>query len=463
MIGKFKIHPFLFVLLLLCGNADIHAQGFKRALTGSKMETMLKRKLAPYVVIKNKRIKIIALAQGNAPQEITEILKTKLVTDVQKDTGFVVDEYNPETILRFTVTAFDVELRPGSYQSGNTTLPYTMVNGNIEVSYQAIEANTNAPVDSENLIDKFKQDFPPLSTQSTSKWGGWIPNPWENRPSSIPPSKSEVQNLLLNSVVKQMAVRAAPIEERFPVLLPLGKLDQLSRIAQTQSWQKVIEGAETMKPLEKPEDDAYRIYLIGLANEALAYSPTNNNEAVRDYLFKARKSYDDARIKKPGEREFIEPWTRVDKAVTQYDKIKRQIEEYQKFLASKAAASSTPKESGGQPVAPPEGPKAPDPGPAPNPDSEVWTNKKVIQLWQSKVSEKILLMAIGEATQVKFDVKSAKGLSELSEAKIPDSVIAAMMEKMSGKKSMPTATTPPGTKSSGTKTTRPPAPRKPKP
>lgn len=439
MTGKFRVYSLPIVLLLISGNVTIQAQGFKRALTGSKMETVLKRKLAPYVVIKNKRIKIIAVAQGNTTQEVPEILKTKLVTDVQKDTGFVVDEYNPETILKFTVTAFDVEFRQGTYQSGNSTLPYTMVNGNVEVSYQAIEAGTNAPVDSENLIEVFKQDFPPVSSQNTSRFGGWIPNPWGDRPSSIPPSKSEVYNLLLNSVVKQMAVRAAPVEERFSVLLPLGKLDQLSRIAQTQSWQKVLEGAETMKPLEKPEDDAYRVYLIGLANEALAYTQTNN-EAVRDFLFKARKAYDDARMKKSGEKEFIEPWTRVDKAVTQYDKIKRQIEEYQKYLASKAAPAPAPNNAGavpGQPVVQPEVAKTPDKGASSSSEPEVWTNQTVIQLWQSKVSERILLQAIAEATQVKFDTKSPKGLSQLSEAKIPDSVIGAMMEKMSGKKSPP--------------------------
>lgn len=454
-----KYHSILVATLLLtCTGISTLAQELK-SWTGSKMETVLKRKLAPYVVIKNKRIKIIAVAQGNTPQEVPEILKTKLVTDVQKDTGFVVDEYNPETILRFTVTAFDVEFRQGTYQSGNSTLPYTMVNGNIEVSYQAIEANSNAPVDSENLVDMFKQDFPPTSRQN-SKWGSWIPNPWENRPSSVPPSQSEVRNLLINSVVKQMAVRAAPIEERFNVLLPLGKLKQLSQIAQTQSWQKVLEGAETMKPMEKPEDDSYRIYLIGVANEALAYGQTNN-EAVRDYLFKARKAYDEARMKKPKEEEFIEPWTRVDKALTQYDKIKRQSDEYKKYLADKAASSATPPNgdsSTGQPTTPstvPPPAKSSDSGNSANPDSEVWTNQTVIRLWQSKVSEKILIQAIGDAPQVKFDVQSLKGLTELSEAKLTDPVISAMRDRMLGKKSP--------AQGSGKPATRKPVTRKPKP
>lgn len=200
---------------------------------------MLKRKLAPYVTIKDKRIKIIAESQGNAPKEIAEILKTKFRVDVQKDLGYIVDDENPETILVFTVTAFDVEFRPGTRQSGNSVVNYTLVNGNVEVSYQALEAKTNAPLDSENLVDRFNQDFPPSGYSDT----GWLKvnpidkiNPWKDRNMSVPPSQSEVRSLLIQNIVRLMAQRAAPVEERFTVPLPKGKFDQLSRVALTQSW-----------------------------------------------------------------------------------------------------------------------------------------------------------------------------------------------------------------------------------
>jgi len=436
MARSLKTFSFVLTAFLMSGTSAALAQGFSK-WSGGKMETVLKRKLAPYVVIKNKRIKIIAIAQGNTPKEVPEILQTKLVTDVQKDTGFIVDENNPETILKFTVTAFDVEFRSGTRQSGNNTIPFTLVNGNIEVSYQAIEAKSNAPVDSENLVDNFKQDYPPSSSDHRGA-GGVLStltgNVFNRSDPSLPPSQSEVRNLLINSIVKQMAQRAAPIEERFTVLLPLDKLEQLSRVAQTQSWGKVREGAENHPKFLKDKDDSYRIYLVGLANEALAYEQTTN-DATRDYLFKARTAYDEARTKNPGEKHYIEPWTRVDKAVTQYDKIKRQAEEYRQYLASK----------GGRPAPTPAPTPAPPPKPVPTQDKgntgaatspsaggneDVWDNQTVLQFWKSGVAEKDLIEFIKTAPKVNFDVTSKTALKELViDAKVPPGIISAMRQK----------------------------------
>ncbi len=382
-------------------------------------------------------LKIIAVAQGNTPKEIPEILKTKLITDVQKDTGFVVDENNPETVLKFTVTAFDVEFRSGTRQSGNSTIPFTMVNGNIEVSYQAIESKTNAPVDSENLVDNLKQDYPPSSSDKRGL-GGLLPSftgILKGSDPNLTPSQSEVRNFLVNSIVKQMAQRAAPVEERFTVQLPLGKLEQLSRVAQTQSWGKVREGAETMAPFPKEADDSYRIYLVGLANEAAAYEQTTN-DATRDYLFKARTAYDQCRTKNPGEKYFIEPWTRVDKAVTQYDKIKRQAAEYQQYVATKS----------GRAVTPPAQPKpvpaqdnntgrgnSSDGAPAVNSggSSDVWNNQTILQFWKSGVTEPGLIEYVKMAEKHNFDVASPAALKELIDAKVPPAVIRAMRAKAS--------------------------------
>ena len=102
---------------------------------------------------------LLAEAQGNTPKDIAEVLKTKFVADVQKDLGYIVDEANPETILKFTVTTFDAEVRPGTHQSGSNTVPFTLLNDNVEVSYQVLEARSNAPLDSENLVESFKKEY----------------------------------------------------------------------------------------------------------------------------------------------------------------------------------------------------------------------------------------------------------------------------------------------------------------
>jgi hypothetical protein len=450
MSRAFKLLTVIMIVWALCEASDALAQGFSGML-GGKKEATLKRKLAPYVNIKNKRIKIIAEAQGNTPKDIAEVLKTKFVTDVQKDLGYIVDEANPETILKFTVTTFDAEVRQGTRQSGSSSLPFTMVNGNVEVSYQALEAQSNAPLDSENLVETFKKEYSsPVSTDSVALrkipiLGGIPTTKATSSSSSSAPSQSELRNNLINAIVKQMAQRAAPVEELFPVKLPKGKLEDLSKVALTQSWGKVLEGAESMEPLSKEKDDSYRHYLIGLANEALAYEQTNN-DATRDYLFRARKAYDDARTKYPGEEEYIQPWTRVDKALTQYEKIKRQAEEYRNYLATKPSSKSPePVQAAPSVSAPansiPAGEKSQDQkksdgnpavsggGSAAN--EAVWDNQMVIKLWkQGNVTEQRLVEFVKNAPAHKFDPFSAQGVLELTGAGVPQSVIDAMIQKV---------------------------------
>jgi hypothetical protein len=449
MSRAFKLLTVIMIVWTLCEASEALAQGFSNML-GGKKEATLKRKLAPYVVIKNKRIKIIAEAQGNTPKDIAEVLKTKFVTDVQKDLGYIVDEANPETILKFTVTTFDTEIRQGTRQSGSNSLPFTLVNGNVEVSYQALEAQSNAPLDSENLVESFKKEYSsPVSSDSVALRKipilGGIPTT-KSTGSSTAPSQSELRNNLINAIVKQMAQRAAPVEERFPVKLPKGKLEDLSKVALTQSWGKVLEGAESMEPLSKEKDDSYRHYLIGLANEALAYEQTNN-DSTRDYLFRARKAYEDARTKNAGEEEYLQPWTRVDKALAQYEKIKRQAEEYRNYLTSKKVESKSPApvqaaQSDSVPAnSIPAGEKSQDQkksdgnpavsggGSATN--EAVWDNQMVIKLWkQGNLPEQRLVEFVKNAPTHKFDPFSAQGVLELTGAGVPQSVIDAMIQKV---------------------------------
>jgi hypothetical protein len=438
----------IMIIWALCEAPEALAQGFSNML-GGKKEATLKRKLAPYVNIKNKRIKIIAEAQGNTPKDIADVLKTKFVTDVQKDLGYIVDEANPETILKFTVTTFDAEVKQGTRQSGSNTLPFTMVNGNVEVSYQALEAQSNAPLDSENLVETFKKEYSsPVNADSAALRKipilGGIPTT-KSTSSPAAPSQSELRNNLINGIVKQMAQRAALVEENFPVKLPKGKFEELSKVALTQSWGKVLEGAESMEPLPKEKDDSYRHYLIGLANEALAYEQTTS-EATRDYLFRARKAYEDAKTKYPGEEEYIQPWTRVDKALAQYEKIKRQAEEYRNYLASKKVESKSPApvqaaQSNPTPAnSTPAGEKTPDQkksdgNPAVSGGSggneAVWDNQMVIKLWkQGNVTEQRLVEFVKNAPTHKFDPFSAQGVLELTGAGVPQPVIDAMIQKV---------------------------------
>jgi len=143
------------------------------------------------------------------------------------------------------------------------------------------------------------------------------------------------------------------------VLLPGGKLEPLSSLAVGQRWAKLLEDAEKTEPLPKPDEDAYRLYLVGLANEALAYQDAKDAADLekerrgdvssakakqslaqedkdfteaQTYLDKAAKAYKDAMQAKPAEKEFRSPDARMEQAVLLYATISRHKAEYQEAV-----------------------------------------------------------------------------------------------------------------------------------
>ena len=346
--------------------ALLHAQGFG-GMAGLKKtkEVSLKRMLPAAVNLNQKRIKVTAIAaSGKTNDDLLTILRTKLVTLIQKDSRFIVDDKNPETLLKFTVTNSYVESRTMA-AAGNVPA-CTFFTGKIETSYQAIDVSTNAPLDSQNL------EFA-ITQQDPKKSGVLSAVPGLKRASSgcgtnAKGTQNEARDALVDGIVAQMAQRAAPFEETLTVPVPEGKLEPLSALARSQRWAKLLEDAEKMDPLSKPEDDAYRKYLVGLANEALAYQDTKDasdletaragdtrsekakqsiaqeakdfDEAQR-YLDKAAKAYKDALQAKAGEKEFREPDARMEEAVKLYATIDRHKQEYQEAVLKKRGGSAT--------------------------------------------------------------------------------------------------------------------------
>jgi hypothetical protein len=345
----------------LC-SLSLSAQGFG-GLGGMKKakETTLKRLLPATVNLNQKRIKVIAEPVSNKiDSELVTILRTKLVTLVQKDNRFILDDRNPETLLKFTITIYYVESRVASVPGANPPQNCTMFTGKIESSYQAIEVGTDAPLDSENLEYAITTDGP-KGVSGPSKL-----NLFGGRHGSCgteaKATANEARDELADSIVKQMAQRAAPSEQPIGVLLPGGKLEALSALAMSQRWSTLLEQAEKTDPLPKPDDDAYRIYLIALANEALAYqdardaaelekarrSDVSSDAAKKSmaqeekyftdaqaYIDKAAKLYKDAIQAKSGEKEFRVPDARMEEAVKLYATIARHKVEYQEAVLKK--------------------------------------------------------------------------------------------------------------------------------
>jgi hypothetical protein len=342
-----------------------NGQGFSGPMGLGPAKTVGIKQLLPAAVnLNQKRIKIEATSAIQTNGELVKILETKLRTMIQRDPRFIVDERNPQTLLKFTVTNSYVEEKHYSVPGPNNTMqPCVGYTGKLEVSYQAMDSSNQAPLDSENLVASIIQEE--SKQGGGNSWGSifHVPSRGGTCGTAAKSSTHEAQDELVDGIVHQMGQRAAPTEEILTVKLPGRKLEPLSRLALAQRWKTLEEEAEKADKLPKPEDDAYRVYLIALAKEAQAYEITRESAAsvegkrkdippeqaeaefqkAQRLLDDARKLYKDAIQAKPNEKEFQEPDNRMEKAVAIYATIERDKEEYQKFVASSAAAKTVNK------------------------------------------------------------------------------------------------------------------------
>ena len=340
-------------------------QGFTTRIGTGKQFATLRRLLPATVNLNGKRIKIEPKdltgqarhnqpGQGISPGDLT-ILKTKLITAIQKDNRFVESETNPETILQFTITEYYID-KIGWTASGNSGACEAYI-GKMEVSYQAIEPVTKVALDSENLSEAIERN-----PQKTVNGVTGVLHKESACGTQAAESPSQARDELMDSIVRQMARRAAPTEEVVQALVPRGKLEALSAMAESSRWATLLEEAEKADKLPKPADDAYRLYLIGLANEGLAYDKahdaaekekTRRNDmtspaalqsiaeedkdyaAAQNYIDNAAKSYKDAIQGNPTEKGFREPDARIEHAVKLYATIMRHKEEYRQAVLKK--------------------------------------------------------------------------------------------------------------------------------
>jgi len=323
-----------------------HAQGF--GMLGKKQVT-INRLLPPTVNLQGKRIRVEASADAiqKSGDELQALLKTKLTTMIQKDPRFVLNESNPETILKFSVTNFYTEkwTEKALGKASRDTF-----RGKMEVAYQAIDVSTHTALDSENLVEI--AGYAPTTVPFADVF---------NRSSKnleAEGSENGCRDQLVNEIVDSMGKRIAPTDEPFIAQLPGKKLEPLSNLALTNRWGALEEGAEKMDKFPKPEDDSYREYLIALAKEAQAYDLTREfNDSVSgkradisprqadDDFQHAQKLLDEAGAlykeiitANPKEKEFRPGDARTEDAIAIYAKIQRYRDENAKALAAQAAA-----------------------------------------------------------------------------------------------------------------------------
>jgi hypothetical protein len=381
----------------------------------------LVRKLPPIINVKEASFKIEASSTSpTVPRDVVDTLITKtrglLLKD--RDRSLRLDDSNPNYTLRCKVTGFELTQQRRSEGQGNQVVNFEAVIGTIEATVEVLDS-TKGALDSDNLKSHFEREYilnggGPLSFPGTRPKAaeGRIPTPLEQR------------DLVVEGLAAKVAQRLVSVEEDVTIDLPIGgSFKDLQEMARRKRWVELQEAAEKMGPPKKDEDDSYRLYMLGLAYEGLAYDKAKAEpEAAKDLLTKAFGSYTDARNKKPKERYFIEPEIRSQESLDSYIA----IEHFQKLASvAKSQPGPVPDPVVSKGVAP-----VPTPTPITQQASNDWNNQALINLKKQGLPDATLVTLINTAPDPKFDV-SPRGVMELTTNGL-GSVLNAVLARMQG-------------------------------
>ncbi len=393
------------------------AQGFG----ASKLRVTLQRKLPALVHLPSNSIKLtVATADEDStlPFDFQALLETELLKDApdlhEDDNAPVqivcqITEYShPDPVVTERAT-------PGlSLSKGVTaTSEITRITGQLNVSLQA-KGPSGALLISDNISATYDEEFDSSGNSTSHGMLGSVTGTFGRikgggKSEDInPPTPSELRSRLILDAVQQIAEHLVDTDENIEVLLAQksGPLDEGDKAAQTGLWERALEAFETAPPFPKPEEDAYRLYNIGVAYEALAYA-ANDEKMTMKYLDQAAINYGKAIDARPSEKYFVEPQKRIETAIAHYKEL-----EQERARAAQQAANPAP-----------AAPKA-------------LTNTQVIAMVKSGVDEPTIIEAIRGASLIDFDL-SVAGRRQLTTNGVSLKVLTVMKTEAAKKPPAP--------------------------
>jgi hypothetical protein len=194
-----------------------------------------------------------------------------------------------------------------------------------------------------------------------------------------------------------------------------GPLDEPDKLIENKLYSRALESLMIATPFPAPDADAYRLYDIGVANEALAYSSEDVNKA-RTFLQQAAINYGKAIDAKPEEKNFLEPQNRIDTALAHY-----------KLLSEDSKSSHVETASGHTSPAPSQASSSK----GADPPADAMTNDQVIEMVTAHMDEGNIIDNIQHASQVSFDL-SVQGQVSLSQHGVNGRILTAMKSRVRG-------------------------------
>ena len=395
------------------------AQGFG----ASKEKVILQRKLPALIHMPGETIKVTVTSaneDGALPYDFQALLETELL----KDDPNLRDDDNPSTQIICQITEYShpepiytnklgTGQALGASNSPLSTLSKTAaklgatqrITGKLDVSFQARDA-TGRVLISDNIDSTYDREFDSAGNSTSHGVFGQVGGTFSHAKGGAksedgPPTPAELRSRLIINAVQQIAEHIVDSNETVDVLLARkdGPLEEGDKDALTGLWERALETYETAPPFPKPDEDAYRLYDIGVAYEALAYQAEDQKAAMK-YLDQAAINYGKAIDAKPDEKYFIEPQKRIETAIAHYKALQKEQDDAARAKAELAA----------------------NPGAA---GAKGLTNAQVITMIKSGIDESSVLQAIRGASAVNFDLTPA-GQKALTAGGVSPRVLAEM-------------------------------------
>ena len=407
------------------------AQNFGSSVARKKL--VLQRKLPPTGHIDGTTIKVVATAKGFQADIAPDLASTLEALLIRNDSRLRSEEEHPDTLINCTVTTYaqppaQTTMQPGM-QIGKTpakATPMVRVTGILTVSFQAKDARNSKSLAADTVTAKFDQEYNSTGAQqpgfaaSFKHLGDQITKGKQEE--DKPPTAAELHNRLIQDAAQQIASHLVTTTEHVDVLLAKGgALDEANKLAEEKLWTRALEQLETMTPFPQKEEDAYRLYNIGVMNEALAYDAEDVKKA-RTYLQEASIDYGKAIDAKPTEKYFLQPQTRIDTALAHYKTIGDQAAA--KAPPVKAEITEPASPAPAKPVATPSA----KPATTSAPPADALTNDQVIAMVQAKLDQANIVDNIRHASAVNFDLTVA-GQVNLSKNGVNGQILMAMKQR----------------------------------
>jgi hypothetical protein len=289
------------------------------------------------------------------------------------------------------------------------------VTGLLTVSFQAKDRSGRS-LGADNVTAKFDQEYSATGAQqglmhSMTHTVSHLTKGGSD--DDTPPTVAELHNRLIQQAAQQIAAHLVNTTEDVEVYLAKGGgLDEADKLMEQKLWTRALEQLETMKPFATPEDDAYRLYDLGVVNEALAYQAEDLQKA-RKVLQEASVDYGKAIDAKPTEKYFMQPQTRIDTALAHY-----------KVLGDQKAPAPAVVAHNQTSTAPDAPAKVSAPVDASKP-GDALTNDQVVSMVAAGLDEANIIDTIQHAKAVSFDL-TVQGQVNLAKNKVSGRILSAM-------------------------------------